>query len=153
MIYFQDFKKFNTPEFFYHYSTDTLLPGEIIYSHQDRMKTYDIVWRQYAYVYNQMFSKEFPHKYGYAYPEKKDRNMKGYIVKPEAEVIFGNYNHSVYFTMDHLGSFVDKSIPLKDRLILRDEKLKEEAVKYFTLIEYPQYVEAICEKFVIVKSI
>ena len=52
--------------------------------------------------------------------------------------------------MDGLGRFIDKSLPLKERLILRDEQLKEEAIRYFTLIEYPQYVEAICEKFVVI---
>lgn len=150
MEHFQDFKKFNTPTIFYHYSVKNLNSGDIIHSEQDKMRTYDLVWKTYASVYFELFNKDFMKFYGYAYPEKKDKSLlKEYIVKPETGVIFGNYNHSVYVTMDRLGDFIDKSIPLKDRLELRDKKIREQAVKYFTLIEYSQYVEAICEKFVV----
>lgn len=141
---------FDNFKIYYHYSSEKLQKGDIIISDQDKMKTYELVWNVYAETYFELFNKNFPKKYGYAYPEKKDMRLGEYKVIALNDVILGNYKYSLYVTMDRLGEFIDKSLPLKERLIKRKEKIKEQSISYFTLTEYSQYIECICDKFEVI---
>lgn len=131
----------------YHYSNILLEIGEIIMSKQSKGLTYDLVWKIFKEE-----CPEMPREFGYAYPIKKNLRFK-YCYQVESELcIRGNFNYSVYFTMDALSSLnLDKKLPLKERLKIREEYIRGNAKKYFSDIEDLEKIELISDSWKITK--
>lgn len=139
-------KENNMNNIFYHYTSATLQRGDVIRSNQSNGKTYDLIWRIYQEVAKSL-GYSFPQKYGYAYGELKSRqsNTKCYRVTSD-KVIRGNFQYSLYTTMDCLGQLVDKKLQLQERLKSRDEAIRQRAVLYFKAEDNIEYIS---ESFVV----
>lgn len=136
----------------YHYTGDQcdLKVGDIITSQQHTMRTFKMVWDVYKSV-----EPKLPEQFGYAYPTERSGFTKGYIVESD-EYLACNLNYSVYYTMDALTSQkfqFDKTIPLKDRLKLRNEWLLKQAQNYFKTPSDLTKVELISSSFKVVSKI
>ena len=134
----------------YHYSNEVISIDNIITSNQHKARTFDLVYK----VYNQI--NPIPNQFGYAYPTLIKNLQFKYIYEVETDhFIKGNLNHSVFFVMDSLSSqsFNKKTLPLKDRLKMREEFLYQQAEKYFSNItpEFEKDIELISDSWVIKK--
>lgn len=135
----------------YHYSSKNIKNKDIIHSYQNKGLTYNLVWNIYNKVAKELGINNFPYNYGYAYPYKargEGSICRGLyeVESDENKVIKGNYNYSVYITMD-CGFNVRHIKNLKERLKERDRIIEEKAKKYFTLIEDITKIELISEEW------
>ena len=76
-----------------------------------------------------------------------------YLVESETPVIKGDFNHSLYVSMDRLSEFTPRELPLKERLLAREKRLELEALSYFNPSFNCKSIEYISEKFVVVSKL
>jgi hypothetical protein len=138
-----------------HFSSKILNVNDTIISKQHLGRTYKLVWDVYKQVAEEL-NKFLPYEFGYAYPINKNidkfSRMNKYLVTSD-DVTIGNFNYSIYLTMDMLGSLVDRSLPLKDRLIKRDILIRERAFNYFTKINDVDEIELISNEWKVIKKL
>ena len=130
----------------YHYSSEKLKIGETIISHQHKSQTYSLVWN----IFNQY--KPIPKEFGYAYPYERENRISKYLYLVETDnFLRGNFNHSIYKSMDALSSqpFANKNIPLKERLKMREVWLYNEANNYFSHLYDEKQIELISENWIV----
>lgn len=132
----------------YHYSDKELKIGDRIISNQHKSKTYELVWNVFKNK-----NKNLPFEFGYAYHQRKHSLVFKHLYIVEADqVIMGNLNHSVYFTIDCLSHQFfqkDKTISLKKRIELRNEWLEKQAQKYFYQPTHSDCLEVISDNWII----
>jgi hypothetical protein len=133
----------------YHYSSEELNIGDIIKSSQHRERMFPLVHGIFKQVNPDLFDTEW----GYAYPERKDERMTSikhcYLVKADSSrVIKGNFDYSVYYSMGCCQT--DNSLPLKERLLKREENLRERARLYFAAQDN---IELISDSFIITEKL
>jgi|SRR5476651_254297 len=119
-----------------HYAPYPIETGNRIISRQGKALSYDIVWPIYKAVADEL-GLYFPKEYGYAYPlDKTDldrfkRFSEHIVLAPDYQVTVGNLHYSLFVTMSSYMSS-DRSLPLADRLIARQQLIRERAITYFT---------------------
>lgn len=126
---FKEFLTEASTQIGYHYSSEALKPGDVLKG-TTSAANYDLVWGIYKAVTEEQ-GKYWPHEFGYAYPNKRFDRACFAVEAPKSKVTAGNWNHSLHVTLDRLREFTDRNLPLKERLEKRNERIKEEALKYF----------------------
>lgn len=139
-----------------HYSTKVIPSGSCITSLQSQAQSYKLVWGLYKQVADEL-GIYFPAVFGYAYtsnvgrPQFKHPTWHEYdvLALPE-KVTYGHLDYSLFAAMAYLGSLTDRSIVvLADRLVDRERQVKENALRYFTLLDDPEKIEMISDSWVI----
>jgi hypothetical protein len=136
-----------------HYSAHPLEIGSRIFSAQTKALSYDIVWPIYKAVADEL-GLYFPKEYGYAYPiDKTDldrfkRFSEHFVVAPDNQVTRGNFHYSLFVTMSSYMS-ADRSLPLADRLLAREQLTRKRAYTYFTEISSVNACELISDAWVV----